>query len=91
MTKLLHSKAAAWCAMILVLLVVIFTFRLRTVWWAFIDEFFMFMAVFCQLVACYIHKYNKQICKKLQTCSLVFLILMLLAFIGEYIAYQFAF
>lgn len=88
MANLLKSKTAAWCALILILLVMIFTFGMREVWWAFIDEFFAFMMIFCQLVALYIEKLNSRACRKLQICAAVFGVLMILAFIGEYIAYQ---
>nr|QJR98300.1 hypothetical protein Muribac2_240 [uncultured Muribaculaceae bacterium] len=88
MASILKSKAAAWGAMILVVLVIILTFSLRPAWWAFIDEFFMFMAVFCQLVALYLWKLNPYVGKKLQTFAMYFGILMVIALIGEYIAYQ---
>lgn len=88
MTNLLKSKTAAWFALILIFLVMIFTFGMREVWWAFIDEFFAFMMIFCQLVALYIEKFNSRATHKLQICAAVFGVLMILAFIGEYIAYQ---
>ena len=88
MTNLLKSKTAAWFALILIFIVMVFTFGMREVWWAFIDEFFAFMMIFCQLVALYIEKFNSRATRKLQICAAVFGVLMILAFIGEYIAYQ---
>ena len=87
MNKLLRSKLVAWLAMAIVVAVIIITFRFRTVWWAFIDEFFAFMAVFCQLAAVYLYSLNRYIGKKLQTFAAIFGVLMILSFIGEYIAY----
>lgn len=88
MAKILNSKAAAWGAMGLTLLVIILTFRLREAWWSFIDIFFMFMMAFCHLVAVYIGKYNQSAFKKLHLFAMIFEVLMILAFIGEFIAYQ---
>lgn len=88
MANILKSKAAAWGAFLLIILVIILTYGSRTVWWAFIDEFFAFMMIFCQLVAVYIMKLSPAAGKKLQICALVFGILMVLALIGEFIAYQ---
>lgn len=88
MAKILKSKAAVWGALVLVLLVIILTFQLRPAWWAFIDEFFMFMTVFCHLVAVYIEKFSNSAFKKLQMAAFISAVLMILSFVGEYIAYQ---
>jgi hypothetical protein len=88
MANLLKSKTAAWCAFILILLVMIFTFGMREAWWTFIDVFFAFMMVFSQLMALYIEKLDVRACRKLQMCAAVFGVLTILALIGEYIAYQ---
>lgn len=85
---ILRSKAVAWCALVVIVLVIIFTFSLRPAWWAFFDEFFAFMMIFCQLVALYIMKFNGFAAKKLQICAAVFGILTLLAIIAEFIIYQ---
>ena len=77
----------AWIALAVVVIVIITTFRFRPVWWAFIDEFFAFMMVFCQLVALYIMPKNIYAGKKLQTFALIFGAGMILSFIGEYVAY----
>ncbi len=74
--------------MVLILLIIIFTFTMRPVWWMFFDEFFAFMAVFCQLVALYIMKYNQISARMLQRIALICAVLMVVAFIGEYIAFQ---
>lgn len=84
----LNSKAAAWGAMLLVLIIIFLTFQLRPAWWAFIDLFFMFMAAFCQLVAVYIKRLNPYVGKQMQVFAAIFGILMIVAFIGEYIAYR---
>ena len=88
MKNLLYSKTVAWLALCLVVIIIIFTFTIRPVWWTFIDEFFAFMMVFTQLMALYIIKTSVYAAKKLQLCAAVFGILMILALIGEFIAYQ---
>lgn len=74
--------------MVLVILVIIITFGMRQAWWAYSDIFFAFMMVFCQLVAVYIEKFNSHAFRTLQMCALIFGALMILALIGEFIAFQ---
>lgn len=88
MKNLSHSKPAAWGAMILIVLVIAFSFSTRTVWWAFFDIFFAFMAGFCWLVGVYINKYNRNAYRKLLNFAAVFGILFVLAFITEFILAQ---
>lgn len=88
MKHLLQSKTAAWCALILIVLIIVFTFTLRTQWWMFFDEFFLFMAVFCRLVSLYLMKFNPYVTKKLQSIAFLFLLLGIVAFIAEFIAFQ---
>ena len=88
MKNLLRSKIVAWLAMAIVVIVIVATFKFRPAWWAFIDEFFAFMMIFCQLVALYIMKFNGFAAKKLQICAAVFGILTILAIIAEFIIYQ---
>ena len=87
MRNLLRSRAVAWLAMAIVVIVIVTTFSFRPYWWTFIDEFFAFMMVFCQLVALYILKSNPFAGKKLQVIAAFCGILMVLSLIGEYIAY----
>lgn len=84
----LQSTLVAWLALAIVVIVIVATFRFREAWWNFIDLFFAFMMVFCQLASLYIGKFNPYAGKTLRSISFVCLILMVLAFIGEYIAYQ---
>ena len=84
----IESKLMAWLALAIVIAVIVITFQYRQAWWSFIDLFFAFMMVFCQLAGLYIKSFNPYAGKKLQTFACIFLILMILAFIGEYIAYQ---
>lgn len=88
MKHLLQSKTAAWFALILIVLIIVFTFTLRTQWWMFFDEFFLFMAVFCRLVSLYLMKFNPYVTKKLQSIAFLFLLLGIVAFIAEFIAFQ---
>ena len=87
MKNLLRSKLVAWLALILVVAVIVATFSYRQFWWAFIDEFFAFMMVFCQLVAVYILRVNPWAGKRLQTFAGIFGVLMIISFIVEYIIY----
>ena len=84
----LQSTLVAWIALAIVVLVIITTFQYRHAWWNFIDLFFAFMMVFCQLASLYIGRFNPYAGKTLRSIAGVCLILMVLAFIGEYIAYQ---
>lgn len=84
----LQSTLVAWIAMIIVVIVIITTFQYRQAWWSFIDLFFAFMMVFCQLIGLYISRFNPYAGKKLRLFAAIFMILMVLAFIGEYVAYQ---
>lgn len=84
----LQSVFLAWIALAIVVLVIVITFQYRQAWWSFIDLFFAFMMVFCQLAGLYIGRFNKFAGRRLQTIAAVCLGLMILAFIGEYIAYQ---
>lgn len=84
----LQSTFVAWIAMAIVVIVIITTFQYRQAWWSFIDLFFAFMMVFCQLAGLYIKKFNMYAGKKLQSISFICLVLMVLAFIVEYILYQ---
>ena len=85
----LQSTFVAWIALAIVVIVIITTFQYRQAWWSFIDLFFAFMMVFCQLAGLYISRFNSYAGKTLQSIAAICLILMVLAFIGEYIAYQF--
>lgn len=86
MQKLLRLKATAWAALVLVIIVIAVTFSMRTAWWTYTDLFFMFMTAFCNLVACYIAKLSPSAAKKMRNVTILFGILTILAFIGEYIA-----
>lgn len=87
----LESKIVAWIALAIVVIVIVTTFQFRQAWWSFIDLFFAFMMVFCQLASLYIIRFNKYAAKKLQSIALICMVLMILAFIGEFIAYQVAY
>ena len=87
--RLQESKGAAVGALVLVVLIIVLTFGLRPVWWAFIDEFFLFMMAFTFFVSVMIAKYNLNAKRKLQKITLVFGILWILSLIGEFVAFQF--
>lgn len=78
----------AWGGLLIALIVLVCTFRLRTVWWEFFDVFFMFMATFINVVAVSVARINPIVSKKLNTCTLVFVILWVVALIGEWVAFE---
>lgn len=86
MKKFLQSKVTAWAAFILVLIFLVCSFKSRIEWWMFIDVFFLFMAAFVNLVVCYIRNINSPVARMLNNWSLIFGLLFILAFIGEWIA-----
>ena len=88
MNDLLKSKVFAWFAFAVVLIILVCTFSMRTVWWSFIDIFFMFMAAFINLVSVLIIKINPVVSKKLSRCTLVLIVLWILSLIGEWIAFE---
>lgn len=91
MKKLLKSKAVAAILLILVVVSIICSFKVRTAPWMFIDVFFLFMAAFTHLMALIISKFSIPSSKTLENIALVCGILFVLAFIGEYIAFQILF
>lgn len=86
--KIKESKAAAWGALALAVIVIIVTFSLRPVWWAYIDMFFMFMAAFCYLVSVYMLRFNRFAAKRLQMIAFFSGVLMVCSLIGEFVAFQ---
>lgn len=87
--RLKESKVAAWGAMLLAVAVIGLTFAMRPVWWACIDMFFMFMAAFCHLAAVYLRRLNAYAGRKLDMAALICGVLMMLSFIGEYVAFRY--
>ena len=86
--RLLQSKACALGALVLVVLLIIFTFSMRKfAWWMFIDIFFFFMAAFNHLIALSIANLNQFASKKLDNLAMLMLILAVIAFIAEFVAF----
>lgn len=88
MGSVLSSKSIAWFAFLLIIIVLIFTFSIRPSWWAFIDIFFGFMMVFCHIVAVYSRGKMPAVGRQMDTIAAYCGILAVLAFIGEFIAWQ---
>lgn len=88
MGSILKSKGIAWFALAVAIIVLVVTFRLRTVWWGFIDVFFMFMAAFVNVVSVSVSKINPIVARKLNTCALIFVVLWVVSLIGEWIAFE---
>lgn len=83
----MKSAPMAWAAMLLIAIVLVCTFQLRTEWWAFIDIFFFFMMAFCHAVACTVARMGAAISRRLDTVALVCGILGVIAFIVEWALY----
>lgn len=86
MSNLRKSKAIAWAAFALVLVVLVASFKLRMQWWEFIDIFFAFVATFSHIVALTIEKLNSRASRQLDTAAFLSLVLAIVAFIAQYIA-----
>lgn len=83
-----NSKIKAWCAMAIAVALLITTFGMRTVWWQFIDIFFIFMAAFTGLLSVYFKKVHAAAARKLTSICLVCCVLGVVAFIVEYFVMQ---
>ena len=88
MSKILNSKSVAWGVFLIVLILMVCTFKLRVEWWMFFDIFFAFMMIFCHVIALVIEKYNKFATAKLERIAVVMGILTVFSFIGEWIAWR---
>lgn len=91
MKNLLKSKIAALAAFIVVIVIVIATFSLRVQWWCFIDIFFAFMAVFSHLAALLLGKFSPHAGKLLDKTAFWCLVLAVLSFVAEFVAWQIIF
>lgn len=85
--SLLKSIPMSWVAMLLIAIVLVCTFQLRTEWWAFIDIFFFFMMAFCHAVACTVARMGVSISRRLDMVALMCGILGVVAFIVEWALY----
>lgn len=88
MKKLLQSKVLAWCAFLLVFIVIIVSYSMRSAWWMFIDIFFAFLATFCHLMAVNFAKISRSASKNLDLAAAVCGLLFVLSFIVEFIFMQ---
>ena len=80
----------ALLSVIITIVYIALTFRFRKEfgWWAFIDCFALFMSVFTWLMSLLIGKMIPHSGKILAKIALVFTILFIIAFVGEYFAYS---
>lgn len=85
--SLRQSQAAAWGAMIIMMVVIIVAVCTRVVStvWEYGTLFFAFMAVFCHLAAILLYRMSASASKKLDISALVFGILAVLALIAVFI------
>lgn len=83
--KLIESKITAWCAMLLVVALVVIAVMAHTPWWGFIAIFFAFLAVFSHLASLYLKKMSPRAAGKLENCAFVLCILAVVGLIAVYI------
>ncbi len=89
MKSLLQSKAATAGALVLCIISIILTFTIRKEqWWMFIDIFFIFMAIFSHFMALTIVKLNDVAARKLDAIAFWLLIVGVIAFFAEWIAFS---
>lgn len=81
------SKTFVALALLAVVLLIGFTFKLRTEWWCFIDVFCFFMAAFIQLMALTLGAKIPAAGKKFSTIAAVMFVAGVVALIGEAIAW----
>ncbi|MCM1318974.1 MAG: hypothetical protein NC217_01165 [Muribaculaceae bacterium] len=85
------SKTFVALALLAVILIIAFTFKLRTEWWCFIDVFCFFMAAFIQLMALTLGAKIPSAGRKFSLIALIMFIAGIIAFIGEGIAWYMIF
>ncbi len=83
MVNLVKSKAISWCALILMVILVVLTALLHAPWWSYIDVFFAFLMAFFHLLAVYMAKATA-ISHKLDLWAFIFMICAVIGFIAEY-------
>lgn len=87
--KLLESKILTAVALIAVIVITVLTKIYYAPYWALIAPFFAFMMVFCHLMALMTKKVNPYVSGKIDKCALFCGLLLILAIIGEAIAFEF--
>lgn len=85
MSKILESKAWAGVLLVIIILIICFTFKMRTEWWCFIDVFFAFLMAFMHLMALMLRRMSVIAARKLDKIALICLIMMILSLITEFI------
>lgn len=87
--KLLTSKLWAVIYLLIIVVVIIATFKMRTEWWSYFDIFFAFMAAFCHFMATLFKKIIPAESRRLELIALGMVGLMVISVIGELIAISF--
>lgn len=88
MSKILKSKAWVGVLLVIIILVICFTFKLRTEWWCFFDVFFAFLMAFMHLMALMLQRMSVIAARKLDRIALICCIMMILSLITEFILLQ---
>lgn len=84
--KLLTSKLWAMIYLLIVVVIIIATFKMRTQWWCYFDIFFAFMTAFCHFIATLFAKLIPAEAIRLEKIALGMAVAMVVSLIGEIIA-----
>ena len=84
--KLLTSKLWAVIYLLIIIVVIIATFKMRTEWWSYFDIFFAFMATFCHFIATLFARIIPAESRRLDLIALGMLGMMVISLVGELIA-----
>ena len=85
MKKLLNSAIAAFVLLVIIIIAIIYSFKVRTEWWMFIDIFCAFMGAFMHLMALVLSKMVPTVRRAFDNLACVFGILFVISFVVEYI------
>ncbi len=89
MKRVLRSTPLAFGALLLVMLILVLSFKLRSYWWSYFDIFFAFMMVFCHLIALMFAKINARASARLDFIALICGILTVVGFVVEWVLFRF--
>lgn len=85
MGNVLKMRVAAWGALVLIVMWLVFQLNTPEPWWSYISIFFAFMMTFCHLAALYVWKISKAASRKLDVVALVMGVLFVISLITLWI------
>lgn len=84
---LLTSKLWAAIYLLIVIIFIVVTFKMRQAWWCYFDIFFAFMAMFCHLMATIFQKLIPAEARRLDKIALGMIVATIISLIAEIIAF----